>query len=266
VRDQYDLAKSKDYQPVCSGAFEQVYHLPCCHTIHGLIHVNGKVTVELFHERWRTNHVRKLFESNITQPSIPQVLDPHRVKAKGRPKGSESVTQRATQPPTQRATGLPRGSDCRNPSSFERETGQRPTPPDPVDPVANAERERQAAIERGLQRERERARLEGGSILYPSSSTPVPTQDVGFTDIDDARYADTADLTNLAPPTLPPTLPHTKRSRATTTTTSDEPPAKKPRGRPPKSAEEKMNQAIAKAKAKYKADMAKLGINVDSDE
>jgi hypothetical protein len=46
VRDQYDLAKSKDYQPVCSGAFEQVYHLPCCHTIHGLIHVNGKVTVE----------------------------------------------------------------------------------------------------------------------------------------------------------------------------------------------------------------------------
>jgi hypothetical protein len=50
VRDQYDLAKSKDYQPVCSGAFEQVYHLPCCHPIHGLIHVNGKVMVELFQE------------------------------------------------------------------------------------------------------------------------------------------------------------------------------------------------------------------------
>jgi hypothetical protein len=47
VRDQYDLAKSKDYQPGYSGAFEQVYHLPCCHIIHGLIHVNGKVTVEL---------------------------------------------------------------------------------------------------------------------------------------------------------------------------------------------------------------------------
>jgi hypothetical protein len=264
VRDQYDLAKSKDYQLVCSGAFEHVYGLPCCHTIHGLIHVNRKLTVELFHERWRTDRVRKLFEeSDVTQPSIPQVLNPHRVKAKGRPRGSESVTQRATQPPTQRATGLPRGSSHRNPSSFELQTGQRPTPPDLV---ANAERERQAATGRGFQRARER--LESGS-------TPDPTQDVGFTDINDARYADTADLTNLAPPTLPPPPPpttttshHTERSRptTTTTTTSDEPPAKKPRGRPPKSAEEKRIQAIAKAKAKYKADMAKLGINVDPDE
>jgi hypothetical protein len=199
VRDQYDLAKSKDYQPVCSGAFEQVYHLPCCHTIHGLIHVNRKLTVELFHERWQTDRVQKLFEGDITQPSIPQpqVLDPHRVKAKGRPKGSESVTQRAT--------GLPRGSNYRNPSSFELETGQRPTTPDLV---AIAEHERQAAIQQGLERERQRERLEGGSTPVPSGSTPDPTQDVGFTDIDDARYADTADLTNLAPPTLPPpTLP-----------------------------------------------------------
>jgi hypothetical protein len=46
VRDQYNLAKSQVYHPVCSGAFEHVYGLPCCHTIHSLIHVNKKVTVE----------------------------------------------------------------------------------------------------------------------------------------------------------------------------------------------------------------------------
>jgi hypothetical protein len=83
VRDQYDRAKSKEYQPVCSGAFEQVYSLPCCHTIHGLIHVHRKVTVELFHKRWRTDRVEKLFESNIIQPSTPEVFNPHIVKAKG---------------------------------------------------------------------------------------------------------------------------------------------------------------------------------------
>jgi hypothetical protein len=50
------------------------------------------------------------------------------------------------------------------------------------------------------------------------------------------------------------------------TTTSDKPPTKKRRGRPPKSAEEKKADAITKAKAKYKADMARLGINVGIDE
>jgi hypothetical protein len=83
VRDQYDLAKSKDHQPVCSGALEKVYHLPCCHTIHGLIHINKKLTIDLFHARWQTNRVLKLFEDHIRQPSIPQVLAPHRVKVKG---------------------------------------------------------------------------------------------------------------------------------------------------------------------------------------
>jgi hypothetical protein len=83
VRDQYDLAESKDYQLVCSGAFEKVCHLPCCHTIHSRIHFNKKLTIELFHTRWQTDHVLKLFKDDITQPTIPQVLAPYRVKTTG---------------------------------------------------------------------------------------------------------------------------------------------------------------------------------------
>jgi hypothetical protein len=52
----------------------------------------------------------------------------------------------------------------------------------------------------------------------------------------------------------------------TTTATLTEPPAKKRRGRLPKSTKEKKADTITKAKAKYKADMAKLSINVDLDE
>jgi hypothetical protein len=42
---------------------------------------------------------------------------------------------------TQQATGLPRGSDHRNPSSFELETGQRRPRPAAADLQADAEHE-----------------------------------------------------------------------------------------------------------------------------
>jgi hypothetical protein len=37
VAKQYKLAVSDQYKPECSGAFEQIMGLPCCHTIKGLL-------------------------------------------------------------------------------------------------------------------------------------------------------------------------------------------------------------------------------------
>lgn len=81
VRAQYDLAVSKDDKSSCSGAYERVFHLPCCHTIQTLIHLNKKAPLERFDERWQWNRVLKLF-SKLNKPLSPKILAPLKFKSK----------------------------------------------------------------------------------------------------------------------------------------------------------------------------------------
>jgi hypothetical protein len=89
---QWDLIRAGALKPFCTGSFETVFGVPCCHIIRDLIHLELKVRPDHFHRHW---FFKRPGTTQFVGPArdliLPQVLPPAIVRGKGRPHNDNST-------------------------------------------------------------------------------------------------------------------------------------------------------------------------------
>jgi hypothetical protein len=95
VVQQWDLLRAGIFKPACTGSFETVFGVPCCHTIRDLIQLELKIRPEHFHHHWyfKRPGITPFIEASRA-PTPPQVLPPAVVHGKGRPHKDDNTTRR----------------------------------------------------------------------------------------------------------------------------------------------------------------------------
>ncbi|PZD22952.1 hypothetical protein A1F97_11292, partial [Pyrenophora tritici-repentis] len=98
LKEQLLLAKDERYDELeeCLGAFSMKFGLPCKHTLHRQLNEPGGLVIDLkdIHQHWWYHPPRARGEEVQDERYI---LDPEKIRPKGRPQGSTTVTLPSTQ-------------------------------------------------------------------------------------------------------------------------------------------------------------------------
>ncbi|KAI1558997.1 MULE transposase domain-containing protein, partial [Pyrenophora tritici-repentis] len=98
LKEQLLLAKDERYDELeeCSGAFSMKFGLPCKHTLHRQLNEPGGLVIDPkdIHQHWWYHPPRARGEEVQDERYI---LDPEKIRPKGRPQGSTTVTLPSTQ-------------------------------------------------------------------------------------------------------------------------------------------------------------------------
>jgi hypothetical protein len=104
VKRQWELAKSREHEPICTGSFTKTYGLPCCHKIQRCLNLNSKwfLTGDHIHAHWwferppvRDPLIGQGPALRLPSPPVPThetVLEPSIVRARGRPRQEDRDT------------------------------------------------------------------------------------------------------------------------------------------------------------------------------
>ena len=112
LKVQLKLAKSPNYQPICSGAWTTVYGLPCCHIIYRQLHQSAtsvlKIQLTEIDIHWWFNRPQLDPPPGLPIDPLLLIQQPLTVKRRrGRPAGSIRVDT----------------STCHEPSAFKQNNG-----------------------------------------------------------------------------------------------------------------------------------------------
>ncbi|KAI0616107.1 Agro-virD5 domain-containing protein, partial [Pyrenophora tritici-repentis] len=98
LKEQLLLAKDERYDELeeCSGAFSMKFGLPCKHTLHRQLNEPGGLVIDPkdVHQHWWYHPPHARGEEVQDERYI---LDPEKIRPKGRPQGSTTVTLPSTQ-------------------------------------------------------------------------------------------------------------------------------------------------------------------------
>jgi hypothetical protein len=117
---QYNIARSREYNPRCSGRWTRICEVPCCHTMKSIIDNpecdRGVLNPSLFGKRWHSSRIKELFQLD----EAPRI-NPLKGKGTDRPQGSKNKTSSGKpRPKPTSSRSRPHGTDPRNPLLFER--------------------------------------------------------------------------------------------------------------------------------------------------
>lgn len=162
------LSSFADPLPPCTCTVTQSLEIPCFHTIRDRQNSPGLILITDIDPHWYYNRTLPLPISN--QQSKQYLLEPHKIKGKGRPKGAQNVGKQFHR----RDEG--ESSTRRNPSLFEHEAIDLPSTASPhLKTISNPPSKRP----RLMTRAEAAYQAVQSSIIMPS--TPIPQSEIAVT-------------------------------------------------------------------------------------